>query len=304
MTDSEPIGTYAAFLMSADPTGKGSGSLRQICVLTAADYRRYADAYQALHRVLFANTFAYFRGSAKAFHSIWTEANDALAQGKIRPTHDPDGFVLWSTQLRSAALSLCLSLCYHQEQTYQEICDKHGKNSDAHNAAKGVFAGLYDTFPGYRYMYALRNVMIHDAMDAISMKASAQLDASGQPIGMWDLRLDRVFLSKSKALNADKRAEFASLTENPSLPGLFAQIADPMSAANTELLSILHPDLTDACRTAVEFDGLFGAEVGLRALVEHRRPGPNEDLRLNLSAWSNEIIQFARSYERGQGIRR
>jgi hypothetical protein len=73
--------------------------------------------------------------------------------------------------------------CYHQEQTYQAICEKHGNDSEPHNAAKVIFGELYGTYPGYRYMYALRNVMIHDAMDAIALEATAALDQNRQTIG-------------------------------------------------------------------------------------------------------------------------
>jgi hypothetical protein len=43
------------------------------------------------------------------------------------------------------------------------------------------------------------------------------LDEHRRPVAIWDLKLDRVFLSQSKKLNAAKRAEFAALTENPAL---------------------------------------------------------------------------------------
>jgi hypothetical protein len=138
MSDNEPVDAPGAVLIAADPTGQSDVRYEPICDLTEEDYERYRDTYKTLYDVLFANTFAYFRGSAKVFHTIWTEANRAFAAGEIRPTQNPDGMVLWGTQLRSVALTLCLSLVYHQEQTYQEICDKHGTDSDAHNAAKKI----------------------------------------------------------------------------------------------------------------------------------------------------------------------
>lgn len=212
--------------------------------------------------------------------------------------------MLWTTELRSVALTLCLSLCYHQQQTYQEICDKHGTDSEPHKAAKVIFGELHDTYPAYRYMYALRNVMIHDAMDAIALEAISAFDQKRQPIGMWDLKLDRSFLSQSKKLNATKRAEFAALTENPSLPELFTQIAQPMADANVKLLSILHPDLTELCANAVEFDDLFGGRPGSRALAHRRSPELRAGMKVGYSAWPGELIRFARNYQAGQQIRR
>jgi len=207
-------------------------------------------------------------------------------------------------QLRSVALTLCLSLCYHQDQTYQEICDKHGTNSDAHKGAKKVFGEIYDNYAGYRFMYALRNVMVHDAMDAIALEATAMQDQTGKNIAAWDLQLDRKFLSQSDSANARMKAEFASLTENPSLPELFAHIAEPMVDANVKLLTILHPDLTDVCRNAVEFDELFGGRPGTRALAHSQSPELKAGMRIGFSSWPNELIEFARKYQQGQEIRR
>ena len=304
VSDNEPIEAPGAVLISADPTGQSDARYERICDLTEEDYQRYRDTYKTLYEVLFANTFAYFRGSAKVFASIWADANRAFAAREIRPTQNPDGMVLWFTQLRSVALTLCLSLCYHQQQTYQEICEKHGTDSDAHNAAKKVFGELYDNYRGYRYMYALRNVMIHDAMDAIALKVTASLDKSGQTVAVWDLQMDRKVMSQSKKISAEKKAEFASLTENPSLPELFAQIAKPMADANVKLLTILHPDLTDVCRNAVEFDELFGGRPGTRALAHSESPELKAGMRIGCSSWPNELIEFARKYQQGQEIRR
>ncbi|MDT7764500.1 MAG: hypothetical protein QOC63_3920 [Mycobacterium sp.] len=304
MSDNEPIDAPGAVLISADPTGQSDIRYEHICDLTEGDYQRYNDVYKALYDVLFANTFAYFRGSVKVFHTVWTAANKALGANEIRPTQNPDGYVLWTTQLRSVALTLCLSLCYHQEQTYQEICEKHGTNSEAHQAAKTVFGEVYDAYPGYRYMYALRNVMVHDAMDAIALESTTALDTNRQPIGMWDLQLDREFLSQSKRVNERMKAEFASLTENPSLPALFFEIAQPMADANVELLTILHPDLTDVCRNVMEFDELFGGRPGTRALAHNVSPELKAGMQIGYSSWPNEMIAFARNYQLGQDIRR
>lgn len=303
-SDSAAVDALSAFLMAPDPTGHAKVSFEHICDLSTEQYELFNSTYKTLYDILFANTFSYFKGSAKAFASIWMEANRALAAGEIRPTYQPDGLVLWETQLRSVALTLCLSLCYHQEQTYREISDKHGSDSEAFRSAKTIFGDLFDTHPGYRYMYALRNVMIHEAMDAIALEATATLDENREPIGVWDLQLDRRFLAQAKKLNTKTRAEFAQLTEDPSLPELFSQIARPMMEANTKLLGLLHPDLTDVCRVAVEFDDLFGGRVGTRVLSGTRSPKLQPGMQIGFSSWPEELLKFARNYEAGQEIRR
>lgn len=127
--DNAPVNAPTALLLAPDPTETSNVRFEYIRDLSQEEHDRYEQAYKALFEVLFASTFTYFMGSVKIFHKVWTGANKAMAAGEIRPTTDPDSFVLWATQLRSAALTLCLSLVYHQEQTYREICDKHGNEA-------------------------------------------------------------------------------------------------------------------------------------------------------------------------------
>jgi hypothetical protein len=302
MDDNSPVREPAALLLAPDPTGQSDVKFEYIRDLSDEEHERYQQAHKTLSNILFANPFTYFRGSAQLFYEVWTRANKAFAAGEVRPNADPDSFYLWATQLRSASLTLCLSLAYHQENTYQEVCDKHGTDSEAHLAVKVVFGELYDTYDGYRYMYALRNAMAHDAMDAIALEAMASLDASGNPIALWDMKLDRAVLSRSKKVKSAIRAEFDSLTENPSLPTLFAQIAEPMRLANRRLVSIVHPDLTQVCQVAKEFDSIFGDKVGTRALAHDRSPQLRPGMKVGFSSWSNALIEFARSYQEGQEI--
>lgn len=217
---------------------------------------------------------------------------------------DHEGVVFWITKLRSAALSMCLSLCYHQEQTYRRIRNDLGAGSEADKAATAIFGQLYDDYPGYRYIYSLRNVMVHDAMDAIGLAANTSLGEGGEVIGVWTISLNRLILSKSQKLKSAMRAEFAALNKNPNLQELFMQIANPMADANAELLSIMYPDLTESCAIVLEFDALFGGQVGIRALAEGVIPDSDDELKLGIMAWSNEVLEFARQYEIGQPIRR
>jgi hypothetical protein len=109
-------------------------------------------------------------------------------------------------------------------------------------------------------------------------------------------------ISRSPKLNEAMKAEFAALTENPSLPELFTQVAEPMRLANRKLLGIVHPDLTSVCQVAVEFDSLFDARPGTRALAHNRSPELRPGMQVGFSSWSNELIKFPRNYQEGQEI--
>jgi hypothetical protein len=73
MSDNEPVEAPGALLISDDPTGQSDVRLERICDLSQEDYQRYRNTYKTLFDILFADTFAYFRASAKVFHSTWTE---------------------------------------------------------------------------------------------------------------------------------------------------------------------------------------------------------------------------------------
>jgi hypothetical protein len=75
-----------------------------------------------------------------------------------------------------------------------------------------------------------------------------------------------------------------------------------MNDANVKLLTILHPDLTDVCANAVEFDELFNGKVGTRVLAHNQSPELKPGMQVGFSSWPDEIIQFAKKYQQGHDI--
>ena len=297
--NNDPVAAPAAYLIGPDPTGQSDVRLEHIRDLSDDDYQRYKAAERMLHDIVVANVFTYVQGSLKVFETVWKGANAALASNEIRPNTDPRGATLWNTQLRAAALSLCMSLVYHQEQTYQDVCDRHGTDSQAHQTAKAIFGQLYDNYRGYRYLYGLRNVMVHDKMDAIALSAEVTQDNNGQTVGMYDLLIDKSVMAESLKLNRNLRDEFAALDENPSLLELLHEIAQPFVDANRKLRDIAHPDLTQACQVVVEFDDLFQERPGTRALVHEQSPEVTAGFRISYTGFPPEVIHFARTYRPG-----
>jgi hypothetical protein len=295
-SQNEPVNAPAAYLIGDDPTGHSDVRFEHICDLSDDDYQRYEDAERTLYDIVVANVFTYLQGSLKVLETVWKGANAALASNEIRPNTDPQRTALWNTQLRAAALSLCVSLVYHQEQTYQDVCDRHGTNSHAHEKAKQIFGTLYDDYRGYRYLYGLRNVMVHDSMDAIAVNAEAARDGNGQTVAVYDLLIDRFVMAESQKGNRKLKAEFAELDENPSLLELLTEIARPLVDANRRLRDIVYPDLTEACQTVVEFDDLFEGRPGTRALVHQQSPEMRPGFRISYTGFPPEAIHFARTY--------
>jgi hypothetical protein len=176
MSDNEPVEARAALLIASAPDPVSQGAMMIFDVvkeLSEADYERYADAYKTLDGILVTNLFTYYVEATKSLANVWQEANKEFATAPLPITGEPDMIVSRGTRLRGAVLSVVSALCYHQERTYEEICAKFGKDGLEHQAAKAIFGALYDDYFGYRYLYKLRNVMIHDTMLAIAITAEA-----------------------------------------------------------------------------------------------------------------------------------
>jgi hypothetical protein len=297
MSDNEPEEARAALLIaaSADPAAQGNVTFHRIKDLSKDDYDRYTEAYKIVDGILVTNLFTYYMVAVKSLFSLWQEANQTVATAPLPISGGPDYMIPLGTRLRGAVLSVVSMLCYHQERTYEEISAKFEKNGVEHQAAKGVFAALYDDYFGYRYLYRLRNVMIHDTMFAVSITAEAYAN-EGSPLDFVDLIMDRSVFQESDKINAALKAELASKPGDPSIMQMLGEIVRPMRKANRKLLTIIHPDLTSVCETVVEFDSLFDGKDGTRGLIHQQSPELRAPFTTGFTSWAGDIIMFARSY--------
>ena len=297
MSDNEPVEARAALLIAAapDPATQGKVIFHVVTELSEADYDRYAEAYKTLDGILVTNLFTYYIVATKSLVSLWQEANEAFATAPLPISGDPDMMVSWGTRLRGAVLSVVSALCYHQERTYEEICAKFGTNGPEHQAAKAIFGALYDDYFGYRYLYKLRNVMIHDTMLAVAITAEAYAN-NGNPIALVELNMDRGALIESDKINATLKAELAAKPGDPSIIQMMGEIHSAMRKANRRLLTVLHPDLTSVCKTVVGFDKLFEGRDGTRGLIHQQSPELRAPLTTGFTPWAGQVVLFARSY--------
>jgi hypothetical protein len=297
MSENEPSDTRAALLISPapDPATQGNVIFHVVKELSDADYDRYAEAYETLHGVLVRNLFTYYLETTRSLARLWQEASKAFATAPLPISGDPDTMVSWMTRLRGAVLSVVSALCYHQERTYEEICAKFDRNGPEHQAAKAIFGALYDAYFGYRYLYKLRNVMIHDTMLAVAIRAEAHAN-KGNPVSLIELNMDRGVLMESDKINATLKAELAAKPGNPSIIQMMGEIHHAMRYANRRLLTILNPDLTPVCETIVEFDQLFEGRDGTRVLIHQQSPELRAPFTTGFIPWAGQVVLFARSY--------
>lgn len=297
MSDNKPVETRAALLIAAapDPATQGNVIFHHVKDLSKEEFDRYSEAYRVLDGILVANLFTYYMVAVKSLVSLWQEANQTLATAPLPVSGGPDYMIELGTRLRGAVLSVVSMLCYHQERTYEEISEKFEKNGPEHQAAKDVFGALYDDYFGYRYLYKLRNVMIHDTMFAVSIAGEAYAN-KGNPFGLVELNMDRDVFLESDKINATLKAELASKPGDPSVIQMVMEIHRAMRKANRKLLTIIHPDLTFVCETIVEFDKLFEGRDGTRGLIHQASPELRAPFTTGFTPWAGDIVMFARSY--------
>ncbi len=115
--NNDPVESYQALLITGDPTGNAARIFHNVKDLTKEEFDRYSEAYETLEDILVTNMFAYFLTSAKTLIANWDSECKAFAAAPLPLNGDPDRVITLGFRLRSAVLSVCSALCYHQERT-------------------------------------------------------------------------------------------------------------------------------------------------------------------------------------------
>ncbi|SLD23578.1 Uncharacterised protein [Mycobacteroides abscessus subsp. massiliense] len=297
MMDNTPQESRAALLVTrpTDPDTQGNILFSVVKDLSEDEYLRYRSAYNTLDGILIENLFTYYEHSFKSLCKLWRDTCNEFATGPIKLDGHTSDSVDLGIRFRSAVLSLVSMLCYHQERTYDEICTKFGKDSPEHRAAKDIFGHLYDDYFGYRYLYKLRNVMIHDSIRTVTLTIEAHAN-HGNPIALVDLMMHRDSLIQSQKINPTLKAELASKPGDPSILQMAMEFHRALRNANSRLLSIMHPDLTEVCDTILEFDKLYEEKDGVRGLIHQQSPELRAPFTTGFVPWDGAVVMFARTY--------
>ncbi|GAS98575.1 uncharacterized protein RMCC_5540 [Mycolicibacterium canariasense] len=285
-----PIEPRGALLITADASGQVS-HFERICVLPVEDYTRYRQAYKQVSGVLFGSIYTYFASSKSLLHSAVMAANQAADAGLIQPNSAPDTFATWLTSLRGTALSLCSSVAYHQDQMLRRIEKAYGEDSNTYSQVAGQFHDLYDGYAGYRFLCRLRNVMVHESMEAVTA-AVKQILVGGHIQSRFRVTIDRSFIAQSDMKKAVK-TEIVGLRENPDLLELADAITEPLTTVNTAIETLLLDNMSSAFQAVAEFDDLFGGRPGLRAIANSPDDGPGPHVPAYMP-WSQQVIDIAR----------
>lgn len=286
-----PTDERGALLITTDSSGQAV-SFEQICVLSSDDYARFKDAYKQIAGLVFGSIYTYFSSSTSLLRSAVMAANQASDVGLIQFNSAPDSFTTWLTSLRATALSLCSSVVYHQDQMLRRIEKAYGGKTPEYVQAKGDFGGLYDGYAGYRFLYDLRNVMVHESMEAVTAVVK-QLLVDGEVRSTWAVTVDRSFIAQSD-MKQPAKAQIVALTQNPNLLDLADEITQPLATVNEVVEIKLLESMSSAYQAVVEFDDMFGGKPGLRAIANSPYGGLGPHIPA-YTPWSPQVIDLARS---------
>jgi hypothetical protein len=297
MSNNAPEESRAALLITVppDPATQGNVLFEVVRELSEPEYERFKTAYRILDGILVENLFTYYSEAFKSFMRMWKDSCAQFANGPIKLDGYSDDMLSLGIRLRGAVLSVVSMLCYHQERTLEEVKAKFTRESSSFRAARAIFDALYDDYFGYRYLYKLRNVMIHETIAAVGISAEAHAN-DGNPFAFIDLTMDRSTLCDSDKINATLKAELATKPGDPSIIQMTLEIYRAMQTANRQLLAFIHPDLTEVCNTILEFDELFEGRDGVRGLINQKSPELRAPFTTGFTPWAGDVIMFARSY--------
>jgi hypothetical protein len=300
--DDNPIENRpGAILIKEDPTGETAVRFEWVADLSEQDYERFSKALNALADIHGSNMFAFVLQAGLALAREVGEAYKAIYDNRISNVQTDD-MEEWCIRLRTAVLGMCSSIHHHQEQSYIEVRrmfpdpPEPDAISPEHEAMKTAFATLYDNCFGYRFLYKLRNAMIHYTMFACGVGTESHR-YEGQNIHWFELTLDRsILLEQRSFLNATLRRELEDLSEDPDIMVLMREAFEELLKTNKRVVEILHPDIGEICATIVEFDNLFGNQDGVRCISGNRSRELRRPFKFAYQPVAGRVILAARKY--------
>ncbi|MEU2104439.1 MULTISPECIES: hypothetical protein [unclassified Nocardia] len=256
---------YALLIREGIPPDEPKVVYVHVRRLEDADVLRYREAYNTLDGILNVNVFTYVKETFKGFMNAVQADVQELQESKYSPAN-PDGIIAVGVRMRTAVLSMCSALYFHQEHNYKQIVRKFGENGSEHNKVQKIFNRLFERSPEYRLLYHLRNTMVHYALDVVRISAGARL-VDEVPVGWTDPKVDiSAMIELNTELKEAYRRQLRAMAEDPSILELVSKAMPLVFEANEKILRVIHPEVDEACQAASEFDAIFADQEGVRAL--------------------------------------
>ena len=287
-----PITPRGVLLISQDPTMPDGVKMEQLTVLTTEEHARYHTAHRRVNNLLLGGILTYFQLSDYALRATIAEANLAHAENRFQPQTRPNEAMRLISELRTAVLSVVSAVYFHQDQTYQLASDLHPGDKSVRAEIEKVFNGLFDANRSYRLLYALRNLMTLQTMEAVSVHARVLQVAPERVEARFRFRMDRALAVRSTVINKIAKADLVQMQDDPDVIELLDEVRPALYQADQRISTLLYPDMRELCETIIEFDRLFQGKPGIRALVNDWQPDKRGQLP-TWSSWAAQVFEFA-----------
>jgi hypothetical protein len=286
---------YGAILGYQDPAVDAAIIFTQVCEFTEEQHIRYAEAHDRLRQLIDQDLFNYVSDSSDVFIDVVCEVLREV-QDQTFSLSNLDESHKRVQRIRSALIAFTSALQIHQDQTYYQVKNKFGKESNEHKAIRKLFNEIYSDCFGYRWLIELRHVMLHVNMNAFTVAFTARLNAEAK----INLGMSRYWMSKSSGVmdKAYKRTELEAMTEDPDVPDMVKGLQSAFGALQDNIDAIMFPaaQVAEDVATVRELIGRFNGRRGMYAL----QTGPGFTRRLRTPPFSPldvRVLSFADQYK-------
>lgn len=294
VSDSGMAPFYSAMLLHDSPRADIAAQFTVIREFSRDDYERYGDAYHRLDDILNSGIYAYVRTTFMAVSDTMQLDMEEMRTGLIR-YGQPDDIVRIGNRMRGVVLSFCSALHMHQDHIFTEVVEKFGDGSRTHNKVRKAFNRLYEKSLDYRLLWHLRNTMVHHALDAVSISATAFTGEGGEHLAVSLPRIDvSVTADLNNRISQAFRRELLAFEEDPLVLEVAVNAMKMVRATNRQVVKILNPDIGAICATVREFDAIFDGREGVRCLTHDKSTNNPPPLKIGHSGWATNVVDFAR----------
>ena len=283
----QPDTEQAIYLYEGDEPGHTKWrSLRE---LTLNDYETVGTALNEIQQFL--------TGQLNRLLLVQQDLRDEVAQLELQIT-DLDRMrqaESWVPRLELRVIHLSAGLRMYEEYALARATRLWGKESGGYEKTRALFHSIYDASQSYRIVYYLRNALVHGSTKMFRVEARARINPDTQAkTATVKFLLNRRSFSSAN-VKAAVRDETLALSEDPDLLNLGYEAIQAVTAVDSEVNSLLHPDI----EKAVELIWGYMVEAqkaggGAPHFHKHKIGAPFENLEI--LGMSRPIYQLVLAY--------
>ncbi len=264
------------------------------CLLSAAENRRYREAYDRLRRMLDRELLQHICDQ----HDELTAVVHAIA-GDLRSERitvlDEDATDECERKIRSALISFTTALQIHREQTINTAVRAFGHDSAPTRAVRELFTDLTRSSFGYRWLEILRTALQDGAVNACWYEFTPRRHGESEV----NVRMDRNAMLRFTAQTKTRgltRTELDAMPGDPSVLDMVAAVQPKITALQGQLDSIMYPDVAGDVAIIEEMISRFDGGKGVHELQSRQDCIGELGSTLPYPRLAPRVLAFVRRY--------